>query len=63
MKKCKKELAASKKAWSEKEGEEASLKLELQELQKSIAEAHEQVNACMEAIKGEFMHRSDGLYF
>ena len=52
MKKCKKELAASKKQWSEKEGEEARLKLELQELEKSIADAEQQIKACEEAIQG-----------
>ena len=58
MKKCKKELAASKKQWSEKEGEEARLKLELQELEKSIADAEQQIKACEEAIQGNLWHQT-----
>ena len=60
VKKCKKELAASKKQWTEKEAEEASLKLELKELEKSISDAEEQIRACDEAIKG-FQEEMDKL--
>ncbi len=52
VKKCKKALADSKKAWSEKEAEEASLKLELEELDKAIKEAQTQIANCDEAING-----------
>lgn len=52
MKKCKKAVQASKKEWSEKETEEARLKLEIQELKKSIEQAEDQIKACVEAIEG-----------
>ncbi len=53
MKKCKKELKNSKDQWAEKEREEDALKLELQELQKAITEAQEQIKTCEVAVKGE----------
>jgi len=53
LKKCKKDLEASKNEWSAKEQDEAKLKLELEELRKSMEEAEEQIRACEEAIDGK----------
>lgn len=52
VKKCKKAVEASKKEWSQKEAEEKALKGEVADLEKSIKEAEEQIQACLEAIKG-----------
>lgn len=52
VKKCKKAKEAAKAKWTDQEDEEARLKLEIQELKKSIAEAMEQLNACDEALEG-----------
>ena len=53
MKKCKVQLEAAKKKWNEKEAEEASLKLEISELKKSIEESLDQIRVTKEAIEGE----------
>jgi hypothetical protein len=45
-------MEESKGRWSDKEAEEASLKLEISELKKSIADAEQQLVACDEAVKG-----------
>jgi chromosome segregation ATPase len=52
VKKCKIALDAAKKKWNEKEAEEASLKLEISELKKSIEESVEQIRVTTEAIAG-----------
>ena len=53
VKKCKVRLDAAKKNWNEKEAEEASLKLEISELKKSIEESLEQIRITKEAIEGK----------
>ena len=50
VKKCKKAAEASKSKWSAKEHEEGSLKLELDELKKSITSAEEQLVAVAETV-------------
>lgn len=45
-------MEASKAKWSEQEAEEARLKLEIEELKKTISEADNQLKACDEAFKG-----------
>ena len=50
VEKCKKAAEASKSKWSAKEQEEGSLKLELEELRKSITTAEEQIEAVKETI-------------
>ncbi|QQP49641.1 Structural maintenance of chromosomes protein 2like [Caligus rogercresseyi] len=50
VKACKKAEAEAKAKWSEKESEDASIKLEISELEKSIKSAEEQLAATEEAI-------------
>jgi len=50
VKKCKKAAEASKTKWSAKEHEEGSLKMELEELKKSITSAEEQLVAVAETV-------------
>ena len=48
----------AKSKWSEREAEEARIKLEIEELKKTIGEAVDQLKTCDEAIEGERMHNS-----
>ena len=52
VKKYKKAVEASKAKWSEREAEEARLRLEIEELMKAINEAENQAKGCDEAFKG-----------
>ena len=52
VKKCKKAVESAKAKWSAKEGEEASLRMEIQELKNSIVKAEEEIKSCEEAVAG-----------
>ncbi|XP_059091946.1 structural maintenance of chromosomes protein 2-like [Tigriopus californicus] len=52
VKACKKAVETSKSKWTDKEAEEASLKMEINDLQKAISDAEDQLRACDEAIAG-----------
>ena len=52
VKKYKKALDASKAKWSEREAEEDRLKMEIEELRKTIDEADHQLKSCDDAFKG-----------
>ena len=52
VKKSKKAVESAKAKWSAKEGEEAALRMEIQELKASIAKAEEEIKSCEEAVSG-----------
>ena len=52
VKRCKKAEEAAKNAWTDKEAEEAALKLEITQLQKNLEEESQQLASTEEAIQG-----------
>ena len=51
VKKCKKAEESAKGAWTDKEAEEAGLKLEITQLQKNLEEENQQLASTEEAIQ------------
>ena len=52
VKRCKKAEEAAKSAWTEREAEEAALKLEITQLQKNLEDENKQLGSTEEAIQG-----------
>ena len=48
----------AKSKWSEREAEEARIKLEIEELKKTIGEAVDQLETCDKSIEGERIQNS-----
>ena len=59
VKRCKKAEDAAKSAWTDKEAEEAALKLEIAQLQKNLEDENQQLASTEEAIKGKLFLRRD----
>ena len=60
VKKCKKNEESAKSAWTDKEAEEAGLKLEITQLQKNLEEENQQLLSSEEAIQG-FISEAENL--